>query len=123
MTATCGRAADRCQRLHQLQFTASLAPLRILIERPRVHPHRTRLANLDRGRARAVELALQRLRGVDVDFALGAGGAIGQELESVLADFNGVAALQQMLLIGWPLTVVPLVEPRSSRYTSPPSYR
>ena len=56
------------------------------------------LLDLDRRRARAVELAPQRLRGVDVDFALVAGGAVGQELQAVLADLDRVPALQQVLL-------------------------
>src|SRR5512134_581055 len=87
------RPADRRQGLHQLQFAAFVGAGQDLDGRSRLRlvAAGPRLPDLDGRRARAVELAPQRLRGVDVDLALGAGGAVGQELEAVLADFDRVA--------------------------------
>ena len=70
-------SADRGQRFHQLQFAAFVGAVKDL---DRCGGWRvlasTWLADLDRCRTGSVELALQRLRGIDIDLALGAGRAV-----------------------------------------------
>ena len=81
----------------------SLAPLRIFDRGGggRVFT-RPGLADLERRRAGTVELALQRLRGIDIDLALGAGRAVtslADDLESRLGGHQHGQALAEQLLV------------------------